>query len=685
MSISIASIRSVRAGALFAVAGLMAPARAANAQTGEAWSSSRVLGLVAAARTRRQASVVDSTLQTYGADARGYVYFFLDREDTQERTLIKTDQIALRVFWKAPNFSKQRIVGLRDEKRLPTNIQYHLDHLTVVQDDFADRITLGDGDEVRAVVHPTAPGSEVVYDFLLADSVTLTLPGPTEPIRVYEVQVRPRNPEAPGFVGSVFLERGTGAIVRMSFTFTPASYVDPYIDYIRISTDNALWNGKHWLPYRQQVEIRRELPQLDLPAGSVIRGRFEISGYEFNTPIPDEFFQGRRVTALPEVSRRTFPFEQGLYEQVDEEGLGTALDLDQIRAQAVQMMGARYLSGLDVLRLHVGSASNVFRFNRAEGAFFGAGASYRLASGYVLESTAGFAFGRQRPVASVALRKDAHTDRTTLTVRWNALRDIGPIQARSDLFNSFAAVLFDTDDLDPYFATGVELSHGLPVRERLRLTLAAGRERHVAARDVLGDPDRENGYRPVRPIVEGDLWSLAATAEVPAEGFGPRGRIRADVGTFEGDAFASLVGMAGVSRQWLAHELRLAAELHAGVVSAAAPPQKLFLLGGHGTLPGYDFRSLVGNRFWLLKVEGTRALIRPWLSARAFASAGDARLSGRGVPSGWDAAPSSIPLFSAGLGLGLGWDVLQLEAGRGLNGGEWEVTLSVDRRFWGWL
>jgi hypothetical protein len=36
--------------------------------------------------------------------------------------------------------------------------------------------------------------------------------------------------------------------------------------------------------------------------------------------------------------------------------------------------------------------------------------------------------------------------------------------------------------------------------------------------------------------------------------------------------------------------------------------------------------------------------------------------------------------------MGLGWDLLHLDAGRGLNeGGDWEFVLSVQRRFWEWL
>ena len=240
------------------------------------WNGGRALSLVGQARDLRRATQVDSVFQSYQADARGYVYFFLDRPDNDERTLVKTDQVALEIYWKAPRYTKQLLVGLRDEKQLPTNIRYHLDHLTVVQDDFGDRIRLGDGDEVESVVHPVAPGAELVYDFRLKDSLSVSLPGPTPDIRVYEVEVRPKNPEVPGVIGSVFLQRGTGAIVRMNFTFTPASYVDDNLDYIRVSMDNSVWDQKYWLPYRQEVEIRRELPIIEFLAGSVIRGRLAI-------------------------------------------------------------------------------------------------------------------------------------------------------------------------------------------------------------------------------------------------------------------------------------------------------------------------------------------------------------------------------------------------------------------------
>ena len=133
----------------------------ARAQVPIEWNSPAVLELIARARDARQRVSTDPDLRSYQAEATGRVFFLVDRPDTERRTLIKADQIALEVYWRAPRQTRQRIIGLRDQEILPTNIRYHLDHLTVVQDDFGDRIRLGDGDEVESVVHPAGSGSRV--------------------------------------------------------------------------------------------------------------------------------------------------------------------------------------------------------------------------------------------------------------------------------------------------------------------------------------------------------------------------------------------------------------------------------------------------------------------------------------------------------------------------------------------
>ena len=375
------------------------------AQGTEGWNDPRALELVARARGVRQSAAVDPDLRSYQAIATGHVFFLVDRPSSGERTLVKADQLALEIYWRGPRDTRQRIIGMRDQKVLPTNIRYHLDHLTVVQDDFGDRIRLGDGDEVAAVVHPVAPGSQDTYDFRLADSLTISFAGSGGEVRVYEIQVRPRDSEMPGFVGSVFIDRTTAAIVRMTFTFTPASYVGRELDYIRISLDNSLWESKWWLPYRQELEIRRELPRLDFLVGSVIRGRFEIGDYEFNPDLADELFMGTRVTVVSEAQRESYPFTEPLIPEADARELAPTPTLEEIRAQALSLMKGHYMSGLSRLRLHLRSASDVFRWNRAEGATPASGFSFRPSNGLTLQAPHRLVFRSRRT------DRHAHPDR----------------------------------------------------------------------------------------------------------------------------------------------------------------------------------------------------------------------------------------------------------------------------------
>ncbi len=669
--------------ALAALSLLVPSGRSLEAQTaGDAWNSERALELIALARSLRRETAVDPAFRSYSAEARGYLYYFLDRTDTHERTLVKTDQIALDLYWRAPGDTRQRIVGLRDEKKLPTNIKYHLDHLTVVQDDFGDRIHLGDGDEVEAVMHPVAPASGSVYDFRLADSLTLTFAGPTAELRVYEVQVRPKDLDAPGIIGSVFLERGTGAIVRMNFTFTPASYVDSHLDYIRISLDNSVWDEKYWLPYRQEVEIRREVPLLEFVSGGVIRGRFDIRGYRFNQELPDGLFGVARVTAAANLE--DFQFEAGLYDQLDEEGLTPTPALEDIRRQAMRVAGRRYVTGLAPSRLYFPSLTSVVRYSRAEGYSNGIGLSLRPGGSLRLKTFGGYAFSRRKPHASVYVGTDEEPGGPHLRVTWNDLRDMGPVKGASGVLNTLSALAEEEDFTDPYFASGLRVAHSLPVTGG-HLQISGYWERHRSAEDVVTE-DGSSSVRPVRRIDEGDgLWLQLDATPRPSGRSSPLPTATLRLGRFEDQTFASAL----VSWEWRAappsSAFNVTADVHGGWVGADAPAQMLFLLGGRHTLPGYGYRSFEGDRMALVRIEATQAILTPWFRLRLFASSGATALERDRLPRDWTGKTTDGLKSSVGAGLGLGWDILRLDAARGVNGGEWEFILSVNHGFWRWL
>jgi hypothetical protein len=652
------------------------------------WNSPRALELIREARELRQGNTQDPDFRSYSSQARGYVHFFLDREDTGERILVKTDQIALEVYWAAPNLTKQRIVGLRDEKTLPTNIHYHLDHLVVVQDEFGDLIRIGDGDEVSAVIHPAAPGSETFYDFLLADSVTLILQGAAESVRVYELQVRPKNFDIPGFIGSVFLDRASSAIVRMSFTFTPASYVDSYLDHIQISLENGLWEGKYWLPYRQQLEIRREVPFLDIPAGSIIKGWFEVRDYEINPSLPPALFRGPRVSARPESERRSFPFEEGLHAHLDARGLDPPPEMGEIRDLAVSLARERYLTGLTGFRLHLPQpiVSSALRFNRAEGLFLGGGFSRGITPSFGLSGYGGFSFGREKPTVRMeGWGGEKHPD-TRLSGYLNRPMDLGPNPGISGVFNTLSALALDEDYRDLFFASGVGAQHTWTPRGGSRIHLEGRFETHTSARDEVSSDPNEPRFRPVLPIENGAWRSVSLGVELPTPWRLLTTHGTALFGRFENRDFGSTAGGVRVQARSLGAGWDFAGSLTAGILWGDPPLQALYLVGGRGTVPGYDFRSRIGDRYWLLRGDLSKNVFSPWLRVRAFAAAGGTGYEGDPLLPPWPIEPGSSFLLSGGFGLGLGWDVLRLDLARGMReGGEWELMLSVNQAFWAWL
>ncbi|HSH46763.1 MAG TPA: hypothetical protein VK966_13035, partial [Longimicrobiales bacterium] len=346
-----------------------------------AWNAERVMNLVGLARTRRQAPVADSLLETYRAEATGHVYFFLDREINGEPILLRADQVAVDLFWGQPDRTRQVIRGLRSEEQFPIrDFRYYLDRYTVIQNGFGDEIRVGEGRDVADVPHPLAPGAERTYSYRLADSLTIRLPG-NEDLRVYEVQVRPNDFDQAAIVGSLFLERTRGDLVRLAFTFTPAAYLDERNERVEVTLENGLWEGRYWLPREQRLLVRRELPQLDLDVGTVIRAVLRVSDYEFNPPVPAAFFGGREVVvagSADELAR--YDFEEGLYDGLPDVGIAPGRDvgsLDEVDVDDIagRILRDRFLRGVPALRLYAPGASSVLRYDRAEGLVTAAGVS----------------------------------------------------------------------------------------------------------------------------------------------------------------------------------------------------------------------------------------------------------------------------------------------------------------------
>src|SRR5438552_17521678 len=294
---------SIRTLALIIVA-------ASKVDAQQTWNDDRTRALVQHATERRAGQRADTALVDYRATAHGYVTFLAQFGEgfPEPPKIVKADELGLEVYWRAPDLSKQRIMGRRDTLLLPTDINYHRDHLGIVQNNFRNIIRIGEGDEVQDVPHPLSPAGLQVYDFAIHDSLQIRLGARV--LDVYEVRVRPKDDRQPRAVGAVYIDCETGEVVRMAFSFTRAALIDKDLEDVSVVLENALIEGRFWLPRRQEIEIRRTGPCPDYPARGLIRGRWEICCYQVNRGTQASFFGGPEIVLAPAADRaqKSFPF-----------------------------------------------------------------------------------------------------------------------------------------------------------------------------------------------------------------------------------------------------------------------------------------------------------------------------------------------------------------------------------------
>ena len=656
------------------------------------WDGPAARALVARAIARRSAAFADSTLADFSARAHGFVFFLgqIGEGLAEPPRLIKADQLELEVYWRAPDRSKQRIIGWRDRQDLPTDINYHRDHLGIVMNNFADRIRLGEGDEVRDVPHPLAPNGAELYEFALVDSLAIRLPD--REIAVYELRVRPRDFRAPRIVGSLFVDVALGDLVRMTFNFTRAAYLDRQLEDIAIAVENSLWAGRYWLPLRQEIEIRRRATWLDFPARGIIRGRWEIDTYRFNQGLDPALFRGgpEIVTAPPAV-RDSFPWRDSLGAEIREVARPARLqDFDAIRAQATAVAMGHVLTGLQRTQVAGATISDFAHVNRVEGLAIALGATLRNADEareLRLKGGAATATALVTGGAAFTWRRGPVTWRLAGA---REVRDIGDVPVISRAMNSLSAQEAGADYGDYYLATGAEVGLARAVGGRTTLRLAGAVER---VDSLLTRATWARGpYRRANPGVGRGTWTLVRVGlQRQSRSFATArdlsGRVAVEVGAGEQNYVR---GVADVRWQVPAGRTALVLRGLAGAASAELPRHRSFVLGGRGTLLGEPFRSLAGRTAAWGSLEWRVSVGVPEIRLGSFAGTGRKLTVAPYAALGWTGG--RLAGFPAGpsrgvdpaVGVGFGWfhDLLRLDVGVGLRGGRVAGALDVSRDFW---
>jgi hypothetical protein len=652
------------------------------------WNDARATALVTRATERRARQLADTGLRDYAATALGSLTFLAQVGEgfPDPPKVVKADQIALEVYWRAPNHSKQLILGRRDTLILPTDIEYHRDHLGIVQNNFPEIIRLGDGDEVRDVPHPLSAAGLRAYDFAISDSMRIEVPG--QVIEVYEVRVRPKNDRAPAAVGAVYLSVADAQVVRMAFSFTRAALLDPQLDDVAIVLDNALIEERFWLPRRQEIEIRRSGTWLDFPARGIIRGGFEVCCYKINNGTPGVRFAGPEIELAPPERRARYEFPEPL--TVPPEATASSEELARVQARAVELVGRAALQRARSGALLAGSVSDLARVNRAEGLSLGAGIRQHLSPVVEVDLTGRYGTADNRWKGAARLAWHASASSTWRVGAFDEVRDATDVAEVSGVRNSIGAQEFAADFTEPYLVRGFDARF-----EKRFLAPAVIASLGVAyewteAAAVEATPARGT-YRPVPAVPDGEGWrSDLSLALSPRQWLGGavQGHLTAQVRRTSDSA-----GVSWPARGALVVEYdnrigtgTLVVHTFAGL-SDGSLSQDLLRAGGPVTAPGFDAhqfesRALFSQRIeWQLTIPFPSIPIGRWGRSPGFATfapLGAVVVQQEGAPGSRHVA--GYP--SVGAGLQLFFDLLRIDVAKGLRNGRWTFGVDVTRDLW---
>jgi hypothetical protein len=626
---------------------------------------------------------VPDSLRAYHARVESEMAFVARQSDGTEQTF-SVEQTANAVRWDRTGRYEQRVIGYRSQSVGFTVSAVGLFRQAwTVPILYGNRITLlfGQPDSTRrrrqrqarsdvtVAVHPFADDRERVYRFSGGDTVVTINPGARD-IPVVRVHVEPRTDrltrKTAVFRGDIELDAQRAEIVRMRGYFVTvgpkpnvrtrliASQIDA-IAYVEL--ENGEFEQRYWLPTYQRIEAQATMTLLG-DQRAVFR---VISRFRAMTVNPRDTLTvadaGDTLRLVP--YRLTFAPRDSL-----DRFAGWSRDMGELTGDAraddfTDLAPDSWRpTGAPLARLHYQEPTDLFHYNRIEGAYTGVAGEVKLrdaAPGVVVRGTIGHAWTES------AIRGRASVERQ-LGQWWPSLRMGRSLDITNDFREPFDSgstlgALFSVDDYDyvDRHITLVGLTRFLTPRRDVRLRVEGGvaSDRYAAARRDQGPfahPD--SGFRFNRGVDAGRYRVATMKLEV-----------HPDVNAaFVRPGFGALLQAEAASGDisWRRAELRLvarrafgpmiyAARADAGVVVGdSIPPQQLFELGENQNLPGYGYKEFAGNEAVVIRglVMYPLALWRAPLRLGRVVLPAVAPALSFGAQSGWASATNASALSS---------------------------------------
>jgi hypothetical protein len=625
-------------------------------------------------------------------DLRGYrarveSEFSINIRDTLGRERAgQIEQIASRVEWERDGTYDMHVVGYRSQSLGSPVSTLSFVHGWTEPSLYGDRLQLGvqlgappdpkrttrrSGGAWLVAVHPFSYDRDRYYSFSGGDTV-VTLQTGGRSIPLVRVLVKPRLGDATrlaAFDGEIDLDADRQQIVRMRGQFVvlaskgrpTLSPVPGLTGVVYIEFVNAEIDGRYWLPAFQRTELHSSFAMLG-QGRAVMRVVSRFSDHRIETSaIPDT------AAARATVHRTTWAASDSVSRFNDwDSSLGVITSDVNANDFADVAPDAWKPTGRPRLDVSPTRTDNVFRYNRVEGLFTGLEANFRMRSaapGLSFGGSAGYAWTERtvRGGANITLRRDPWTTAIRAERLLSNTNDFTPpLNPENGGLAAMFGSVDDFDYVDRRLATAsVTRVMGGPGTAIVTLQGGAGSDRAEISRLEKGLAGG-GSFRPNRGAAEGNYGFGAFDAELHPgvsgdflqPGFG--GRIHYEVGSGTLDWRRAEVMVA--ARKYFGR-FALSLQGDAGAVyGTVIPPQKLFEVGGSGTLPGYDYKEFAGDQAALVRSQLTYAFPlwrTPHRLWRTLFIPGFAPGIAVGLQGGWtaistDAARAAVDFLGAG-------------------------------------
>ena len=678
----------------------------------QAWDSPAADAMVDRAVARR--AHVDSTLKAWTGDGAGTLQFLVELGNSTvlPPRVVKLVELASLIRWQAPGVTQQRIIGRRDTMLLPGDVGFYNDRYGVVTNNLGDRVRLGDGHDVKDLPHPLSAAGRPTYAFAIADSLSIAVPG--RRVEAYELLLRPRNPDDAGMVGSMYVDRATGDLVRLAVTFTRAAVLDARIERLSLVLENLLVDGRYWLPYRQELEVVRGSTWFDFPVDGIVRARWVVSNqtaYADSAPPPPPLpGNGRpivsngssRIVLAPDAERGRYQWTDPIMAALDpgEQALSAA-EVQSVQVQAEKLVQQSVLDRATHASIGGRGISDFAHVNRVEGLGLGIDGRIGLGGTWRAGARVAYGFSDQQLKGGLEVSWMARPGMRLTLFGGRVYRDAGDVAEVSGVRNTIAAQVLGDDDTDPYDVYAAGLSLRLEPGDALTWEVRLAGERQESL-SVNASP-WSGTYGPTIPALEldGIRLDLTVTRQRTAVGtigstlgWTVNGRLEA-VDPRDGSAEALVARVAAsllYERPLGKPALRL--ETHGGAVGGGLiPSQALVRLGGMVTGPGNSYHEFAA-RYGVSQRAEVRIPV-PFFSVpllkygRTPAQATLAPygtlvcVADRVAQAGGSAANGCFP--SVGVGFLVLFDMLRFDVAYGFREGGWRFGVDAGRFLWGIL